>query len=183
MGFNDVVITRCGPRVIAVAGVIDYLTVPQFQSALFPLTRSVGDLAIDLRGLRLLGSVGANAILEAVVTASTDSDRSGTLATPMGQRSQSMGRCQVKMLTPPGPTSSPTTIRTMPHRISLRNSATMPAITKMTAMIHKMNATSITFQFDAGRSSGQRVPAQQRGQTCRRCGPIGYAGDMSDVSG
>src|SRR6266536_4567066 len=43
---------------------------------------------------------------------------------------------QVKRLTPPGPTSRPTMIRTMPQRIWARSRATMPATTSTTARIH-----------------------------------------------
>ena len=42
---------------------------------------------------------------------------------------------QPKMLTPPGPTSRPTTIKTAPHSICLRRMARMPATTSTTAMI------------------------------------------------
>src|SRR5919197_1011524 len=41
------------------------------------------------------------------------------------------------MLPPPGPTSSPTMMSTMPARIPPRISVTMPAITKIAAMIHR----------------------------------------------
>ena len=44
---------------------------------------------------------------------------------------------QVKMLTPPGPTSRPTMMSTMPHSICPRKIAKMPAITRMTARIHR----------------------------------------------
>ena len=44
---------------------------------------------------------------------------------------------QAKMLTPPGPTSSPTTMRTAPHNSCFRRIATIPEITRMTARIHK----------------------------------------------
>ncbi len=47
---------------------------------------------------------------------------------------------QVKRLTPPGPTNSPTTMSTIPQRIWRRNSAKMPAITRITAMIQRIVA-------------------------------------------
>ena len=49
-------------------------------------------------------------------------------------------RSQEKRLTPPGPTSSPTTMSTIPQRIWRRNSATMPAITRITAIIQRIVA-------------------------------------------
>src|SRR3712207_2947960 len=42
------------------------------------------------------------------------------------------------MLTPPGPTSSPTMISTMPSTMLRRSSMTMPATTRMTAMIQRI---------------------------------------------
>ncbi len=47
---------------------------------------------------------------------------------------------QVKRLTPPGPTNSPTTMSTIPQRIWRRNNAKMPAITRITAMIQRIVA-------------------------------------------
>jgi hypothetical protein len=47
---------------------------------------------------------------------------------------------QLKRLTPPGPTNSPTTMSTIPQRIWRRNRATMPAITRITAMIQRIVA-------------------------------------------
>jgi len=47
---------------------------------------------------------------------------------------------QAKMLTPPGPTSRPTTMSTMPHRSCLRMIASTPAMTRTTARIHRMVA-------------------------------------------
>ena len=45
-----------------------------------------------------------------------------------------------KIDTPPGPTKNPTTIRTMPRTTCPWKSWTIPAITRTTAMIHKMVA-------------------------------------------
>lgn len=61
---------------------------------------------------------------------------------PVGTRLgvRSLPRCprsQVKRLTPPGPTSSPTTMSTTPQRIRRRKIATMPDITRITAMIQR----------------------------------------------
>ena len=46
----------------------------------------------------------------------------------------------VRMLTPPGPTSNPTMIRTIPHNNCRRKIAKMPETTKMTANTHKIVA-------------------------------------------
>jgi hypothetical protein len=45
-----------------------------------------------------------------------------------------------KTETPPGPTRNPTTIRTMPKRTCPWKSWTIPAMTRTTAMIHRMVA-------------------------------------------
>src|SRR5674476_273101 len=45
-----------------------------------------------------------------------------------------------KMLTPPGPTSRPTTMKTMPHNSCFRMIAKMPEITRIAAIIHRIVA-------------------------------------------
>ncbi len=61
----------------------------------------------------------------------------------------------VKMLTPPGPTKRPTTMRTTPHRNCLRTSAKIPEITRMTAIIH--NTVAMIFTFSRRESYSDRT--------------------------
>jgi len=53
---------------------------------------------------------------------------------------------QWKMLTPPGPTSRPTTINTIPHSIRPRTTAKMPETTRTTATIHSKVAMKASLQ-------------------------------------
>ena len=48
--------------------------------------------------------------------------------------------CYVKMLTLPGPTSTPTMMRTIPHNTCRRKITKMPETTKTTANTHKITA-------------------------------------------
>jgi len=68
--------------------------------------------------------------------------RSGLPALHLDRPADSPGRSDayVKMLTPPGPTSNPTMIRTIPHSNCRRKIAKMPETTKMTANTHKIIA-------------------------------------------
>ena len=68
-----------------------------------------------------------------------------------GRRPATAG--QVKMLTPPGPTSSPTMISTMPQSICPRKIAKMPAITRTTARIQSRVTMTCTSHLDAGARS------------------------------
>ena len=60
--------------------------------------------------------------------------------TPASVRPRRGDGCQVKTLTPPGPTSSPTMINTRPYATAPRTRATIPEITRMTAMSQSTNA-------------------------------------------
>src|SRR4051812_3100395 len=81
--------------------------------------------------------------------------------------------CQVKTLTPPGPTSRPTMISTIPHSIWPRKIATMPAMTRTTARIqsnvtmtglHSLGAgaaPSWTVEINAGVRDRKRRPPRR----------------------
>src|SRR5450759_3952399 len=62
------------------------------------------------------------------------------LPAPKGTGSFRLISDQWKMLTPPGPTSRPTTMRTMPHNSCFRMIAKMPEITRIAAIIHRIVA-------------------------------------------
>src|SRR4051794_22164023 len=80
---------------------------------------------------------------------------------------------QVKTLTPPGPTSRPTMISTIPHSIWPRKIATMPAMTRTTARIqsnvtmtglHSLGAgaaPSWTVEINAGVRDRKRRPPRR----------------------
>src|SRR5674476_314277 len=65
------------------------------------------------------------------------------LPAPKGTGSLSLISDQWKMLTPPGPTSRPTTMRTMPHTSCCRMIAKMPEITRIAAIIHRIVAICV----------------------------------------
>ena len=85
---------------------------------------------------------------------------------------------QVKMLTPPGPTSSPTTMSTAPQRSCFRRIATIPEMTRITARIHNSVTTkrpfidlrcaprlsNIPHRVRAGRRSGSRATSPRHGE-------------------
>lgn len=54
------------------------------------------------------------------------------------------------MLTPPGPTSRPTTMSTIPHKNCFRNRETMPEITSITAKIQSMKSMADVYPPDTG---------------------------------
>jgi hypothetical protein len=60
---------------------------------------------------------------------------------------------QQKMLTPPGPIRRPTMMRRMPKSTEPRSSVTIPPMTKITAMIHRIVATPPPQPFAAIKSS------------------------------
>ena len=57
-------------------------------------------------------------------------------------RPPSPGRSYLKMLMPPGPISRPTMMRAAPASSEPRSSDTMPAMTRMAAMIHRIVAAA-----------------------------------------
>lgn len=75
------------------------------------------------------------------------------------------------MLTPPGPTSSPTMISKIPYNHCLRTSMTIPAMTRITAMSHSMKSMSTVYpgtisrnaEGRAGRPNPRLFPAQPNG--------------------
>ena len=76
-----------------------------------------------------------------------------------------------KIDTPPGPTKNPTTIRTMPRSTCPWKSWTIPAITRTTAMIHKMVAMAVLVP-------GDHWPDTRRGTICRDCTSYRHDGRM-----
>jgi hypothetical protein len=73
---------------------------------------------------------------------------------------------QWKMLTPPGPTSRPTTINTIPHSTRPRKRARTPETTRTTAIIQSKVAIKASLQ-----GAQERLPLQ--------C-PAGPSWDLSD---
>src|SRR5664280_2180931 len=65
------------------------------------------------------------------------------LPAPKGTGSLSLISDQWKILTPPGPTSRPTTMRTMPHNSCFWMIAKMPEITRIAAIIHRIVAICV----------------------------------------
>ena len=70
-----------------------------------------------------------------------DAEHDVTHVDPLPGETVEQGAAQQKMLTPPGPINRPMMVRTMPYSTTPRSRVTIPPITQIAAMIHRIVAT------------------------------------------